>query len=91
VDDGFRRRLLADPDSVREEYGLSEVQGMLLESLEEADLDKLTVENLDEYFAVDSAVYTPEGVAELDRNYRLADQDIASGVAAGAGESGGTP
>jgi len=74
-DEQFRRQLLADPDSALTGYELSEVQIMLLRSLEETDLDKLTPENLDEYFSVDSAVYTPDGLAELERSYELADAD----------------
>ncbi|GAA0934126.1 Os1348 family NHLP clan protein [Virgisporangium aurantiacum] len=75
-DDTFRRQLLDDPDSALSGYELSEVQVMLLRSLDESDLDKLTPANLDEYFTVDSAVYTPDGLAELERSYELADSDL---------------
>jgi hypothetical protein len=75
-DEGFRRQLLDDPDTALTSYELSEVQVMLLRSLDESDLDKLTPENLDEYFSVDSAVYTPDGLAELERSYEMADADV---------------
>jgi len=75
-DEGFRRQLLDDPDTELTGYELSEVQVMLLRSLDESDLDKLTPENLDEYFSVDSAVYTPDGLAELERSYEMADADV---------------
>lgn len=75
-DEGFRRQLLDDPDAALTSYELSEVQVMLLRSLDESDLDKLTPENLDEYFSVDSAVYTPDGLAELERSYEMADADV---------------
>jgi hypothetical protein len=75
-DEGFRRQLLDDPDTALTGYELSEVQVMLLRSLDESDLEKLTPENLDEYFSVDSAVYTPDGLAELERSYEMADADV---------------
>jgi hypothetical protein len=75
-DEAFRRQLLEDPDTALAGYELSEVQLMLLRSLDETDLAKLTPENLDEYFTVDSAVYTPDGLAELERSYELADSDL---------------
>jgi len=75
-DDAFRRQLLDDPDSALIGYELSEVQLILLRSLEQSDLDKLTPANLDEYFTVDSAVYTPDGLAELERSYEHADSDV---------------
>jgi hypothetical protein len=75
-DEKFRRQLLDDPDAALAGYELSEVQIMLLRSLDESDLDKLTPANLDEYFTVDSAVYTPDGLAELERSYELADSDV---------------
>ena len=75
-DEEFRRQLLEDLDTALDGYELSEVQVMLLRSLDESDLDKLTPENLDEYFCVDSAVYTPDGLAELERSYELADADM---------------
>jgi hypothetical protein len=75
-DEDFRRQLLDDPDTALTGYELSEVQVMLLRSLDESDLDKLTPENLDEYFSVDSAVYTPDGLAELERSYEAADADV---------------
>ncbi len=71
----FARRLLDDPDSALADYDLSEVQLLLLRSLDEEDLAKLTPENLEEFFAVDSAVYTPEDAAMVQQGYEIYDED----------------
>jgi len=71
----FRRLLLDDPDTALAGYRLSEVQALLLRSLDDSDLDKLTPENLDEYFAVDSAVYTPDDVGDVELSYAQHDAD----------------
>jgi len=75
ADADFGRQLLDDPDTALEGYELSEVQLLLLRSLDEEDLAKLTPENLDAYFAVDSAVYTPEDSAMVQTGYELYDTD----------------
>src|SRR5205814_10327026 len=67
------RQLLDDPDTALAGYELSEVQILLLRSLDEEDLARLTPENLDEFFAVDSAVYTPEDARMVQRGYELYD------------------
>ncbi len=71
----FARLLLEDPDTALEGYELSDVQVLLLRSLDEEDLDKLTPENLEEYFAVDSAVYAPEDAALVQQGYEMYDEE----------------
>lgn len=73
ADPEFGRQLLDDPDSALAEYELSEVQLLLLRSLDEEDLAKLTPENLEEYFAVDSAVYTPDDAQMVQQGYEMYD------------------
>lgn len=75
ADAEFGRQLLDDPDTALAGYALSEVQLLLLRSLDEEDLAKLTPENLEEYFAVDSAVYTPEDTRMVQQGYEVYDAD----------------
>lgn len=75
TDAAFGRQLLDDPDAALDGYQLSEVQLLLLRSLDEEDLAKLTPENLEAYFAVDSAVYTPEDSAMVQTGYELYDAE----------------
>ena len=75
ADPGFARLLLDDPDAALEGYELSDVQLLLLRSLDEEDLAKLTPENLEEYFAVDSAVYAPEDAALVQQGYEMYDEE----------------
>ena len=75
ADPEFGRRLLDDPDAALAGYDLSEVQLLLLRSLDEEDLAKLTPENLEEFFAVDSAVYTPEDAAMVQQGYEIYDEE----------------
>ncbi len=56
----FKELLLRDPDKALEDFTLTEVQRLLIKSLNEEDLNKLTPENLEEYFSADAAVYTPD-------------------------------
>jgi hypothetical protein len=70
-DPAFGRQLLDDPDTALADYRLTEVQVLLLRSLDEDDLAKLTPENLDEYFAVDSAVYTPDDARMVQQGYEM--------------------
>lgn len=68
-DPEFRALLANDPDKAMEGYKLTEVQKMLVKTLNEEDLEKLTPENLEEFFSADAAVYTPdleEGAEEVD-------------------------
>jgi hypothetical protein len=61
----FKALLVQDPDRAMEGYELTETQKMLVKTLRPEDLEKLTPENLEEYFSADSAVYTPDLEAEL--------------------------
>lgn len=65
-DEEFKKMLIADPDKALSEYELSETQAVLIKSLSEEDLDKLTPGNLDEFFAADAAVYTPDEADLMD-------------------------
>jgi hypothetical protein len=66
TDAEYKARLLADPDEALGEYDLSETQLLMIKSLSAEDLDKLTPENLEEFFAADAAVYTPDEADLLD-------------------------
>lgn len=65
-DEEFKKLLLSDPDKALSEYELSETQAVLIKSLSEEDLDKLTPGNLEEFFAADAAVYTPDEADLMD-------------------------
>lgn len=65
-DESFKELLLSDSDAALAEYKLSDVQVTLIKSLSRDDLDKLTPENLEEFFAADAAVYTPDETDMLD-------------------------
>lgn len=71
TDPGFKKQLLTDPDTALAGYDLSQAQILMVTTLEEGDFDKLTPENLTEYFSADAAVYTPD---EAD----IADDDAYS-------------
>lgn len=71
IDSAFRSLLISDPDMALAGYNLTEVQVLLLRSLDESDLDKLTPENLDEYFSVDSVVYTPDDAHMVQQGYEI--------------------
>lgn len=75
ADPDFARALLDDPDTALAGYELSEVQLLLLRSLDQEDLEKLSPDNLDEFFAVDSAVYTPEDAAMVQQGYEMYDEE----------------
>jgi hypothetical protein len=75
----FAQKLLDDPDEALAGYTLTEVQMLLLRSLDEDDLAKLTPENLEEFFAVDSAVYTPEDARMVQLGYEMYDEEELEG------------
>jgi hypothetical protein len=79
ADQDFARKLLDDPDAALAGYDLTEVQLLLLRSLDEDDLAKLTPENLEEFFAVDSAVYTSEDAQMVQLGYEIYDEDDLEG------------
>jgi len=71
----FRELLVTDPDKALAGYNLTEFQRMLITTLEKDDLEKLTPENLEEYFSADSAVYTPDIESEIDTE-EASEEDI---------------
>lgn len=62
----FKKKLIENPDEAMKGFHLSEVQQLLVKSLRPEDLERLTPENLEEYFSADSAVYTPDVDEKLD-------------------------
>ena len=66
LDQEFKTLLIEDPDEAMKNFKLTEVQQLLVKSLRREDLEKLTPENLEEYFSADSAVYTPDVNEELN-------------------------
>jgi hypothetical protein len=79
TDPEFGQLLLDDPDAALAGYDLTDVQILLLHSLDEDDLAKLTPENLDEHFAVEAAVYTPEDAQTTQQGYEQYDRDDIDG------------
>ena len=75
TDEEFKKQLIEDPDNAMKGYELSEVQRLLIKSLRTEDLEKLTPQNLEEYFSADSAVYTPDVDEELNA-YEAGEDDI---------------
>jgi hypothetical protein len=65
-DEDFKQELLDDPDKALEGYNLTEVQRILIKSLGPEDFDKITPENVHEFFSADAAVYTPDEGASPD-------------------------
>ncbi len=74
-DEEFKRRLIEDPDPIFEEYGIGEIARIMIKSLSEEDYDKLTPENIGEYFSADSAIYTPDFDESIPLEYG-SDDDI---------------
>ncbi|WDV48114.1 hypothetical protein PV797_10550 [Clostridiaceae bacterium M8S5] len=66
TDEEFKALLLSHPEVALLEYELSDTQAVLIKSLSEEDLDKLSPENLEEFFAADAAVYTPDDADLVD-------------------------
>jgi len=66
TDDAFKRLLIENPDEALKEYELSEAQKIMIKNLDREDIDKLTPENLEEFFSADAAVYTPDETDVLD-------------------------
>lgn len=64
-DPDFKQLLIHDPDKAFENFNLTDVQKQLIKTLSEEDINKLTVENLEEYFSADAAVYTPDIDADM--------------------------
>lgn len=66
VDESFKKLLITNPDEALSMYNLTTTQAILIKSLSEEDLEKLTPDNLDEFFAADAAVYTPDEADLMD-------------------------
>ena len=62
MDPAFKELLLNDPDRALKEYALSEVQVLMVKNMRREDLEKLSAENLEEFFSSDAAVYTPHEI-----------------------------
>lgn len=60
TDSEFKKALLEEPDKILGQYDISEITRIMIKSLTEEDYDKLTPENIVEYFSADSAIYTPD-------------------------------
>lgn len=60
TDEEMKEKFIANPEDVLKDYELNESQRLLLMSLEQEDIMKLSPENVEEFFSADSAVYTPE-------------------------------
>lgn len=69
TDEEFKKQLLNDPDSVLDAYNISEISRIMIKSLTEEDYDKLTPENISEYFSADSAIYTPDFDDSIEVEY----------------------
>lgn len=72
----FKELLLSDPDKAMEAFELTDVQIMMVKTLKREDLEQLTLENLNEYFASDSAVYTPDIDSDLTETEEADEEDI---------------
>lgn len=73
-DPDFKEDLLKDADKALEGYELSEIQKILIKSLDAEDIEKLSLDNIEEYFSADTAVYTPDDTAGVD-DYETFDGD----------------
>ena len=65
TDEEMKEKCIANPEEVLKDYELNESQRLLLMSLEQEDIMKLSPENVEEFFSADSAVYTPETDEDL--------------------------
>lgn len=69
TDPDFKKTLLTDPDTILDQYDISEISRIMIKSLTEEDYDKLTPENITEYFSADSAIYTPDFDDSIEVEY----------------------
>lgn len=69
LDEDFKQELMDNPDQILDQYDLSETGRIMIKSLNKEDLDHLTPENLEEYFAADSAIYTPDFDKDMPVEY----------------------
>jgi hypothetical protein len=68
TDDAFKQLIIGNPDEALKEYDLSEAQIIMVKNLDREDMDKLTPENLEEFFSADAAVYTPDETDAMDED-----------------------
>lgn len=73
-DEAFKKELLKDPDLILDQYELSEITRIMIKSLSEEDYEKLTPENISEYFSADSAIYTPDFDESVQVEYAVEDE-----------------
>lgn len=76
MDHEFRAQLISDVDRALAGYILTDAQRLLIKSLDVNDIEKLTAENLHEYFSVDSAVYVPDDMAQAPESAVATNQRI---------------
>ncbi len=69
TDESFKQRLLENPDETLADYDISEIGKIMIKTLTKEDLERLTPENIEEYFAADSAIYTPDFDKDLPIEY----------------------
>lgn len=68
TDAEFKKQVIDNPDEALKDYDISEAQMIMIKNLTAEDLDKLTPENLEEFFAADAAVYTPDESEVMDED-----------------------
>lgn len=73
-DPEFKAKLIEDPDKVLEQYNISEISRIMIKSLTAEDYEKLTPENINEYFSADSAIYTPDFDDSIEVDYAEEDE-----------------
>lgn len=76
TDEVMKQNFIANPDDVLKNYELNESQRLLLKSLDQEDIMKLSPENVEEFFSADSAVYTPEIDEDLLDSKRQGEDDL---------------
>ena len=69
TDSEFKKALLENPDEILNQYVISEISRIMIKSLTEEDYEKLTPENIVEYFSADSAIYTPDFDDNIEVEY----------------------
>lgn len=76
TDEEMKENFIANPDEVLKDYELNESQRLLLKSLDQEEIMKLSPENVEEFFSADSAVYTPEMDEDLLDSNNQGDEDL---------------
>ncbi len=76
IDESYKASYLENPDEAMKEYALSESQRLLLKSLDKEDIEKLSPDNIEEFFSADSAVYTPDIDEDMDMENKAQEEDV---------------